>query len=187
MGYYFSISGVWGWESANISRKEMWDRILWFLNKVLPVAEENGIKMVAHPDDPPMPELRSSARLFYSIAEYGKLLEISNSPSNGFELCMGTLQEMKDGDVLQTLDRYSALGKIGYIDFRNVKGKVPYYREVFVDEEDLDMAAAIRILKKNDYPGILIPDPSPAMTCDAPWHASMAYAMGYMKALIDTI
>jgi len=170
-----------------ISREEMWDRLIWFLNEILPVAEENGVKMVAHPDDPPMPELRNSARLFYSIAEYEKLLEVSDSLSNGFEFCMGTLQEMKEGDVLQTLDKYSALGKIGYIHFRNVKGKVPNYREVFVDEGDLDMAAAIRILKKNDYQGILIPDHSPAMSCDAPWHASMAYAMGYMKALIDTV
>lgn len=170
-----------------ISRAEMWERLSWFLNEILPVAEENGVKMVAHPDDPPLPELRNSARLFYSIAEYEKLLQVSDSPNNGFEFCMGTLQEMPEGDVLQALDKYSANGKIGYIHFRNVKGKVPDYREVFVDEGDLDMAAAIRILKKNDYDGVLIPDHSPAMSCDAPWHAGMAYTMGYMKALIDTV
>ncbi len=56
-----------------------------------------------------------------------------------------------------------------------------------MDEGDLDMASAIKILKKNDYDGMLIPDHSPAMSCDAPWHAGMAYAMGYMKALIDTV
>ena len=170
-----------------ITRVEMWERLTWFLNEILPVAEENGVKMVAHPDDPPVPELRNSARLFYSIKEYEKLLSLSDSPSNGFEFCMGTLQEMPEGNVLETLDKYSANGKIGYIHFRNVRGKAPNYREVFVDEGDLNMAEAIRILKKNDYQGVLIPDHSPAMSCDAPWHASMAYALGYMKALIDTV
>jgi mannonate dehydratase len=170
-----------------ISREEMWERFSWFLNEILPVAEEHGVRMVAHPDDPPIPEMRKSARLFHSISEYEKLLKISNSPSNGFEFCMGTLQEMKEGNVLETLDKHSKAGNIGYIHFRNVKGKVPNYREVFVDEGDLNMAEAVRILKKNNYNGILIPDHSPAMSCDAPWHASMAYALGYMKALIDTV
>lgn len=130
-----------GWGTTN-NQGKLWeyDELIRLKKEILPVAEENGVKMVAHPDDPPMPELRNSARLFYSISEYEKLLEISDSPSNGFEFCMGTLQ-----------------------------GKVPNYREVFVDEGDLDMAAAIRILKKNDYDGVLIPDHSPAMTCDAPW------------------
>jgi mannonate dehydratase len=100
---------------------------------------------------------------------------------------MGTLQEMPGNDVLEALDKHSAQGNIGYIHFRNVKGKVPNFREVFIDEGDLDMVSAIKILKKNNYNGILIPDHSPAMNCDAPWHASMAYALGYMKALIDTL
>jgi len=165
----------------------MWERYTWFLNEIIPVAETYGVKMVAHPDDPPIPEMRNSARLFYSISEYEKLLDVNKSSSNGFEFCMGTLQEMKDGNVLETLDKHSALGNIGYIHFRNVKGKVPNYREVFVDEGDLNMAEAIRILKKNDYQGILIPDHSPAMSCNAPWHASMAFSLGYMKALIDTL
>jgi len=172
---------------STISRLEMWERLTWFLNEILPVAEENGVRMVAHPDDPPVPELRNSARLFHNITEYEKLLKLSNSPSNGFEFCMGTLQEMQGCDVLKALDKHSANGNIGYIHFRNVKGKVPNYREVFVDEGDLDMVAAIRILKKNNYNGILIPDHSPAMSCDAPWHASMAHSLGYMKGLIDAI
>ncbi|RIA08590.1 D-mannonate dehydratase [Flavobacteriaceae bacterium MAR_2010_72] len=172
---------------SKISREEMWERYSWFLNEIIPVAEQYGVKMVAHPDDPPMPELRNSARLFHSISEYEKLLEVNKSPNNGLEFCLGTLQEMKEGNVLETLDKHSKAGNIGYIHFRNVKGKVPNYREVFVDEGDLDMAEAIRILKKNDYQGILIPDHSPAMSCDAPWHASMAFALGYMKALIDTV
>ncbi|GLR18728.1 mannonate dehydratase [Portibacter lacus] len=170
-----------------VPREEMWDRLTWFLENILPVAEENNIRMLAHPDDPPMPELRNTGRLFYTQDYYEKLLEISDSPSNGFECCLGTIQEMKGSNVLDFVDKQSRDNKIGYVHFRNVKGKVPNYREVFVDEGDIDMPEVIRILKRNNYDGILIPDHSPAMSCDAPWHASMAYSMGYMKALIENV
>ena len=71
--------------------------------------------------------------------------------------------------------------------FRNVKGKVPNYYEVFVDEGDIDMIEILRILHRNQYKGVLIPDHTPQMTCDAPWHAGMAYALGYMRAALAMI
>lgn len=170
-----------------VSRGEMWQRLRYFLNELLPVAEEENVKLVAHPDDPPLPQLRKTARLFYRPEEYEKLLEISDSDSNGFEFCMGTIQEMQDSDIYHLLDKYSALNKIGYIHFRNVVGKVPQYREAFVDEGDINMVKAMRILKKNSYPGVLIPDHTPEMSTGAPWHTGMAFALGYMKGVIQAL
>jgi mannonate dehydratase len=170
-----------------VSRSEMWDRLRWFLGEILPVAEECGVKMVAHPDDPPLPELRGTARLFHTFEEYEKLLSVSESPANGFEFCMGTLQEMKEGNLYDLLDRHSAAGHIGYIHFRNVAGKVPRYREAFVDEGDIDMVRAMQILKKNNYEGVIIPDHTPEMTCGAPWHAGKAFALGYMRGILQTL
>ncbi|MCB0568923.1 MAG: mannonate dehydratase [Phaeodactylibacter sp.] len=172
---------------APVSREEMWERLRFFLGELLPVAEESGVRLAAHPDDPPVAELRGTARLFYLPGEYERLLEVSDSPSNTFEFCMGTLQEMKESDIYAILDKYAAAGKIGYIHFRNVKGKVPHYREAFVDEGDIDMARALRILKKNNYDGVLIPDHTPEMSCKAPWHAGMAFALGYMKGAMQAI
>jgi mannonate dehydratase len=100
---------------------------------------------------------------------------------------MGTIQEMKDSDVYDLLDRYSRAGRIGYIHFRNVIGKVPHYREAFVDEGDINMVHALKILKKNNYTGVLIPDHTPEMTCQSSWHAGMAYALGYMKGVIQAL
>ncbi|MEQ9423512.1 MAG: mannonate dehydratase [Cyclobacteriaceae bacterium] len=174
-------------EIEPVSREEIWQRLEYFLERVLPVAEENNVKLVAHPDDPPLPEMRKTARLFYSPSEYEKLLHVNPSPASGFEFCMGTVQEMKDSDVYQLLDKYSKADKIGYIHFRNVKGKVPHYREVFVDEGDIDMVKALKILQKNNYDGVLIPDHTPEMTCGAPWHAGMAYALGFMKGAMNTL
>lgn len=170
-----------------VSYEEMWERLSNFLNIMLPIAEENGVKLVAHPDDPPLPIMRQTARLFYTHERYERLLSISDSPSNGFEFCLGTLQEMEEGDVYALLDKYSANNRIGYIHFRNVQGKVPLYQEVFVDEGDLDMVRVLKILQKNNFEGLLIPDHTPEMTCNAPWHAGKAYALGYMKGVIQAI
>lgn len=172
---------------ATVSREEMWQRLQWFLSEMLPIAEECGVRLVAHPDDPPLPEMRGTARLFHSFEEYEKLLALSNSPANGFEFCMGTLQEMPDGDLYALLDRHSEAGNIGYIHFRNVVGKVPNYREAFVDEGDIDMVRALRILKKNNYDGVIIPDHTPEMSCAAPWHAGKAFALGYMRGVMQSI
>ncbi len=172
---------------SEVSREEIWQRYSYFLKEIIPVAEECGVMMAAHPDDPPVPKLRGTARLFYLTSEYEKLLGVVDSPSNGFELCMGTVQEMAGSDIYAMLDKYSRLNKIGYIHFRNVKGKVPHYREVFVDEGDIDMIKALGILKRNAYSGVLIPDHTPEMTCDAAWHAGMAYALGYMKGAMQAL
>ncbi|MCB0589524.1 MAG: mannonate dehydratase, partial [Phaeodactylibacter sp.] len=107
---------------APVSRQEMWERFRYFLNELLPVAEENGVRLAAHPDDPPVAQLRGTARLFYQPSEYERLLEVSSSPANCFEFCMGTLQEMQEGDLYGLLGRCAAAGRIGYIHFRNVIG-----------------------------------------------------------------
>ena len=115
----------------------MWLRLKYFLDNILPVAEEAGVRLVAHPDDPPLATMRGTARLFYTPEEYEQLLTIHSSPANGFEFCLGTIQEMQNSDVYAILDTYSRTGKIGYIHFRNVVGRVPHYREAFVDEGEL--------------------------------------------------
>ena len=170
-----------------VDRKEMWLRLKYFLDNILPVAEEAGVRLVAHPDDPPLATMRGTARLFYTPEEYEQLLTIHSSPANGFEFCLGTIQEMQNSDVYAMLDTYSRTGKIGYIHFRNVVGRVPHYREAFVDEGDINMIRCLKILQKNQYQGVLIPDHTPEMSCNAPWHAGMAYALGYMKGVMQTL
>ncbi|KVS70067.1 mannonate dehydratase [Burkholderia cepacia] len=170
-----------------VSTEELWDRVRYFLNEILPVAEEAGVKLAAHPDDPPMDALRGAARLVNEPHKYDQLLAINPSPSNNLELCLGSLQEMRSGDVYDAVDRYSRANRIGYIHFRNVIGKVPKYREVFVDEGDIDMARIMKILKANKFEGVLVPDHTPEIHCGAPWHAGMAYAIGYMRALAATV
>jgi mannonate dehydratase len=169
-----------------VSSDELWTRAAYFLNEMLPVAEAAGVKLAAHPDDPPMDSLRGAARFVNELGKYDRLIALNPSPANNLELCLGSLQEMKGGDVYDAVDRYSRANRIGYIHFRNVVGKVPQYHEVFVDEGDIDMVKIMHILKANKWEGVLIPDHTPELHCDAPWHAGMAYAIGYMRALLTT-
>jgi mannonate dehydratase len=167
-----------------VSDAEIWDRLAWFLTELVPVAEEAGVKLAAHPDDPPATALRGTARLVNSHQKYDRLLSIIDSPSNALEFCLGSLQEMPDGDIYETTRRFARAGKIAYVHFRNVKGKVPRYVESFVDDGDIDMAEIVKILREENYDGVLVPDHVPELDCPAPWHAGHAYTVGYMRALV---
>jgi mannonate dehydratase len=171
----------------SIDHEELWRRLGDFLDAVIPVAEEAGVTMAAHPDDPPMPTMRGQPRLVYQPAMYQRLLDRKPSPSNALEFCLGSLAEMTEGDIYSTVDQYSRQHRLAYVHFRNVSGKVPYYRETFVDDGAIDMVRVLEILRANGFEGVLIPDHTPQMTCDAPWHAGMAYALGYMRGVLQAL
>ena len=170
---------------VTVSDDELWQRLTHFLLEMVPVAEEAGVVLAAHPDDPPMESLRGAARLVNRPEKYDRLLDIVDSPFNAVELCLGSLQEMPGGEIYSHIRRFARADRIGYIHFRNVRGKVPNYVETFVDDGDIDMAEVVRILRDESYEGVLIPDHTPGMTCAASWHAGMAFALGYMRALVQ--
>lgn len=162
---------------------ELWQRLAWFLGELVPVAEEAGVRLAAHPDDPPADTLRGTARLVNRASKYDRLLSIVDSPSNALEFCIGSLQEMPDTDIYETTRHFARLGKVAYVHFRNVRGRVPRYHETFVDDGDIDMVEVLRILRDEAFEGVLVPDHTPEVTAPSPWHAGMAYAVGYMRAL----
>ncbi|PYV28665.1 MAG: D-mannonate dehydratase, partial [Acidobacteria bacterium] len=167
-----------------VTPETLWQRLRDFLEAVVPVAEEAGVTLAAHPDDPPVPVLRGQPRLVYQPRLYQKLLDSKPSPRNALEFCVGSLAEMTEGNIYEVVDHYSRQGKIAYVHLRNVHGKVPQYRETFVDDGDVDMIRVLGILKKNGFDGVVIPDHTPQMACSAPWHAGMAYALGYIRAVL---
>jgi mannonate dehydratase len=169
------------------THEELWQRLAEFLNEVVPVAEEAGVTLAAHPDDPPMPTMRRQPRLVYQPDMYQRLLDSHPSPANALEFCLGTLAEMTDGNVYEATDQYCRQGKLAYVHFRNVHGKVPHYRETFLDDGDIDMLRVLQILKTNGFNGVLIPDHTPQMACGAPWHAGMAFALGYIRCALQAI
>jgi len=162
--------------------EQLWSRLKYFLDELIPVAEEAGVKLAAHPDDPPLPTVRAQPRLVWQPQLYQKLIDLKPSQSNALEFCVGTVAEMKDGDVYEAVETYSRQQKLGYVHLRNVRDKVPHYKETFIDDGEVDVLRVLKILHKNNFTGVVIPDHAPQMTCAAPWHAGMAYALGFLSA-----
>ena len=167
--------------------EQLWQRLKVFLDALVPVAEAAGVTLAAHPDDPPLPTVRAQPRLVYQPQLFQKLIDLKPSPRNALEFCVGTLAEMSEGDIYDVVDTYSRQGKLAYVHLRNVRGKVPSYKETFIDDGDVDILRVLRILQKNNFNGVIIPDHAPQMSCAAPWHAGMAYALGYLRAGLKTI
>ena len=169
------------------THEQLWARLKFFLDELVPVAEQAGVTLAAHPDDPPLPFVRAQPRLVWQPQLYQKLLDLKPSPRNALEFCVGTIAEMKDGNIYDAVETYSRQQKLGYVHLRNVREKVPVYKETFIDDGEVDVLRVLRILKKNNFDGVLIPDHTPQMSCDAPWHAGMAFALGYLRALLQII
>jgi mannonate dehydratase len=171
---------------APVASAELWRRFEAFLDEIIPVAEAAGVTLALHPEDPPVPQLRQTPRLVYQPEHYDRVLNYRPSPSNGLEFCIGTLSEMPGTDIYEIVDHFSRTGRIGYVHLRNVAGKVPHYEERFIDEGDTDMVRVLRILGGNGYRGVIIPDHVPRIECAAPWHAGMAYTLGWMRAALKS-
>jgi mannonate dehydratase len=169
------------------SHEVLWQRLEEFLDEIIPVAEKSGVTLAAHPDDPPMPMMRAQPRLIYQPEMYQRLIDLRPSPSNALEFCVGTIAEMASGDVYEATERYSRQGKLAYVHLRNVRGKVPRYCETFIDDGEVDIVRVLEILKRNNFQGVIIPDHTPQMACDAPWHAGMAYALGFIRGALNAI
>jgi len=99
-------------DEPSITHDVLWSRLAEFLNEVVPVAEEAGVTLAAHPDDPPMPTVRGQPRLVYQPDMYQRLIDLRPSPANALEFCLGTLAEMTEGDVYEATERYSRQGRL---------------------------------------------------------------------------
>ena len=168
----------------HMTEDQLWANLSWFLKEIIPVAEEAGVVLALHPDDPPLPVVRGLPKLVYQPEKYQRVLDVVPSPSNGLEFCLGTISEMTNGDIYDVTRQYVSQQRVPYIHLRNVVGKVPYYKEVFIDEGQIDVSRIIAILRECNFEGVIVPDHSPQVSGPAPWHAGMAFAMGYLTALL---
>jgi len=166
---------------------ELWENYTHFVRQVVPVAEELGIRIGIHPDDPPVPELGGVPRsIFGNFDGYVRALEIAKSPNVGVCLCCGTWMEGGPGmgkDVNEAIRAFAGLGKLWKIHFRNVSAPIPHFVETFVDDGYTDMKKVMRTLVEVDFRGILIADHVPQMVGDR--RTGWAYSIGYIKALYD--
>jgi len=168
---------------------EIWDNFAYFLRQVVPVAEEAGVRIGIHPDDPPVPELGGIPRCIFSSFEgYRRALELANSPNIGICLCVGCWLEGGPDmgqDVFETIRYFGERNKLFKVHFRNVTQPLPYFVETFIDDGYMDMYRVLKALHEVDFDGVLIADHIPRMANDQ--RVGTAYTIGYMKALLDRV
>jgi mannonate dehydratase len=166
------------------STEEIWANYKYFVKQVAPVAEEAGIVIAFHPDDPPVPSLFGVPRIMANLNDCRKALKIANSPNVGICLCCGTWAE---GGAAMGIDPAGAIRYFGArkqiyeIHFRNVSSPLPHFEETHVDNGYYDMYKAMKALVDIKYDGIVHLDHAvPMVGGDRTYQA---FALGYMRAL----
>jgi mannonate dehydratase len=169
-----------------------WERITWFLEHIIPVANELKIKMACHPHDPAMPVGKGWRGVETVLSPEGlkKFVSIKESPYHGLNFCQGTVTEgLKDPnkEIHHYIEYFGSRKKIFNVHFRNIKGKFLDFAEVFHDEGDVDMFACARSYKKAGYDGMLMPDHVPHIEGDERGRQAFAFAFGYIRAILQSV
>jgi len=168
---------------------EMWENYEYFIKRVIPVAEEAGVKLALHPDDPPVPSLGGVARIFSSFEGFKRGSEIVDSPNWGLDFCMGCWSEMGGHEnVIRGVKHFVPKKKIYYVHFRDVIGGPDNFAECFLGEGNVNLPIAMKTFKECGFDGFFIDDHVPHMVDDSDWgHRGRAYATGYMMALLSAV
>lgn len=172
--------------AGHVTLDQVWERVAYLYERLLPVAEEAGVRLATHPDDPPLAVYRGAAQLFSSLAGFQRFFTAFPGPNNGMLLCLGCMQEAGE-DVIDVIRQLGRAKRIFYVHFRNVRGRVPHYTEVFPHEGDYDALEAIRALRDVDYQGVLCADHQFGILGDDDWATiSQAWQIGYLTALLQS-
>ena len=170
--------------SLEVTDRQVWDNLTWFLERVVPVAEDAGVKLALHPDDPPVSPIGGVARVVRDHAALKRVVDMVPSAANGLTFCVGTIAEMP-GDVFDAIRDFGTRGKIHFVHFRNVTGTVPTFAETFVDEGYVDMVQAMRAFREFGFDGPMVEDHVPQMTAGPEQWPAKAFALGYMRAVMQ--
>ena len=175
-----------------ITEEQAWANLELWVRTITPVAEEEGIRLGIHPNDPPVPTLGGVPQLFRNFDSFKRLIEIVDSPANSILLCQGTFSQMADaadGGIYDAIEYFTKRDRVLYVHFRNVSGPTPEnFHEEFINTGYVDMYRAMRIYAENGFDGWFQDDHVPGTVNDTPWgHRAHAFATGYIQALIETV
>jgi mannonate dehydratase len=180
-------------EAGPVSEAQMWERITYFLKRVVPVAEAARVKLACHPNDPAMPRdrgFRGVHSAMGSVEGLQRFIEIAPSPYHGLNFCQGTISEMLERpgrEIYDVIRYFGRRGKIFNVHFRNIRGGFLNFQETFPDDGDVDMIRAMRVYKEVGYEGMIMPDHVPRIEGDPGGRQAFAFAFGYIQALIQLV
>src|SRR5437870_9502013 len=179
--------------AGRVTADRYWERITYFLDRVIPVANEFKIRMACHPHDPGVPPVEGFQGVDAVLGTpdgLKKFVSIRESPYHGLNFCQGTVSEMlaNPGKEIYDVIRYfGSRKKIFNVHFRNIRGHRDDFQEVYPDEGDIDFVKAIRTYREVGYPYLLMPDHVPVAPNDPQGLQSFAFCYGYIRALIQSM
>ncbi len=178
--------------AGHVNADMFWERITYFLERVIPVANEYKIRMACHPHDPGMPPegYQGVDRVLGTVNGLKKFVGIKESPYHGLNFCQGTVSEMLNDpgkEILDVIRYFGSRNKIFNVHFRNIRGHRNDFVEVFPDEGDVNFVQAIQVYKEVGYPYLLMPDHVPVAPNDPSGLQSFAFCYGYIRALIQAV
>ncbi|HEX8712958.1 MAG TPA: mannonate dehydratase [Terracidiphilus sp.] len=181
-------------KAGPVNADAFWERITYFLDRVIPVANEYKIRMACHPQDPGVPPTGYMGvdRVLGTVDGLKKFISIQESPYHGLNFCQGTVSEMLQNpkeEIFDVIRYFGTRKKIFNVHFRNIRGHRDKFVEVFPDEGDIDFVKAIKVYKEVGYPYMLMPDhvPLAADNADPGSLQSFAFCYGYIRALIQFV
>lgn len=178
-----------GGPAVGPDHEQLWANLRYFLERVLPAAESNGVSLAMHPDDPPLPRMRGHQFIMNRPEAFERLIDLSDSPSNRIAFCQGCFSEM-GVDVPASIRRLGSA--ISYVHFRDVRGTADRFREAFHDAGQTDMYEAMRAYRDVGFTGPMRPDHVPKMEGEAGEASGYTmlgrlFAVGYMKGLMEGV
>ncbi len=178
-------------EYGVVTEEQLWENLEYFLERVVPVAEEANVKLAMHPDDPPLSPIRGIGRIMRSVENYQRLIDLVPSPVNGITLCQGNFTLMTD-NLPSVIRHFGEQNKIFFVHLRDVKGTSERFEETFHDDGKTDMLACLEAYREIGFNGVLRPDHVPTMEGDSNEYAGYSslgrlFAIGYIKGLRESI
>jgi mannonate dehydratase len=179
--------------AGEVSAEVSWERVAYFVKRVVPVAEEYKIRLALHPQDPAMPPgqaFRGVHRVLATVDGLKRYIELSPSAYHGLLFCQGTLAEsMKNPakEILEAIRYFGGRGKLFGVEFRNIRGGFLNFQETFPDDGDINMLEALRVYREVGYDGMILPDHVPRIEGDQGSRQAFAFAWGYIKSLMDLV
>ncbi len=171
--------------TGKITSDQLWKNLEYFLENIMPVAEDNDVKLAMHPDDPPLKNFRGVDRIINSIESYDKLLNLKKSEYNGITLCQGNFTLMTD-DLPSVIRHFGQ--KIFFVHFRDVNGDKHNFQETLVGNGKTDLKKCMDAYNDIDYRGIMRVDHTPTLEGDSEIipgysYSGRIYSIGYLKGL----